>query len=184
MARALRVRSRRGSEGRRSRAVSLKRRGEKVSQGAGVRALRNVKRYFPQVKHVRDAKEPLDVHVSLGDVKNSKRKALAGCALAVACKRENSLDGAIVSRARVYLIKGDEAVRYKTGCRIEREIVSFDRGAGFEPGEYTLPVPGPTEVLDRTSHGGGQHKPNRGIRKKPHMTTQVRDFLGREHTGA
>lgn len=137
-------------------------------------ALRIVQQFFPQVKSVVDAKELIRIRVSPQDGITGKGKAHDGCALAVACKRLFHLDGAIVSTGTAYLVKGHKATRYQVPNAVSREIVSFDRGAGFAPGTYALYSPTPMG-RDR------EHAPSQGAsrkREKPrHMTTGIRAML-------
>jgi hypothetical protein len=143
-------------------------------------ALRNIHKFFPKVTKVTDASKKLIIEVVPKDEAVSLKKDHAGCALAVACKREYKLDGVIVSRTMAYLIKGDEAIRYSLPESASREIVSFDRGGGFEPGSYELNKP------DRKlgdGHGSGTgHGRAGGLTIKHRMTTNVRSVLGAKET--
>lgn len=142
-------------------------------------ALGRVQKYFPQVEVVRDAKRDLDIEVTRLDSNMAKKKAHNSCAMAVACKRKENADGVLVSRRVAYVIKGTEATRYRVPEYVTREIVSFDRGAGFHPGSYTLPAPQKYERLGMVkSHGTG--KKSRGLRKqsKTHQTYGIRTALG------
>jgi hypothetical protein len=146
-------------------------------------ALTNVQKFFPKVTRVTDATKPLEIVVTAQDDKVSRKLDHAGCAMAVACKREFKLDGAIVSRCVAYLVKGDEAVRYDVPERATREVISFDRGGGFNPGEYTLQKPeyglGERHSGDMgegvKSHSGNLHK------RFHRYTANVRTPLGSKH---
>jgi hypothetical protein len=142
------------------------------------KALHNVRKFFPKVTRVTDATKGLEIEVTKQDDKISRRNDHAGCAMAVACKRELKLDGVIISRSVAYLVKGDEAVRYYVPESASREIVSFDRGGGFEPGTYGLTKPG---YKLGHSHGlGGTSKDANGSMAKRfhHLTNNVRTVLG------
>jgi hypothetical protein len=89
-------------------------------------ALSIVQRYYPQVKTITDA------------------------------KREKDYDGAVISVAISYLIRGDRAMRYRTPSSVAREIVSFDRHADFTPGRYALAVP--TAYHHKLLAPNGTHK--------------------------
>jgi hypothetical protein len=141
-------------------------------------ALRNVRKYFPEVTKVQDAKEPIGVIVTNADNRSAKVKNHQACAMAVACKRGRRPDGVIVSINRAYVIKGNLATRYRLTESASREVVSFDREAGFAPGEYTLMPPEPSRKLGAITGGNGQ-KTGTGkpvIRK--HVTTGIRTVLG------
>lgn len=154
---------------------------KRSQRGPGSFALKKVRKYFPNVKSVEDATKPIHVEVTPRDVSTSKRKAHAECAMAVACKRSMNLDGVIIATSRAYLIKGDEATRYNVPETVAREVVSFDRGASFEPGEYDLIPPSETDKLGHQS-GGHSSSVNKGSQRKltvhHHATKNVRAILG------
>lgn len=102
----------------------------------GKSALSVVRKYHPQVNKVVDAKKDLRIQVTAEDCKRGKVKGPSSCAMARAAMRE--YDGAIVSLATAYMIRGDVATRYMVPQSVSREIVSFDRAHKFEPGEYAL----------------------------------------------
>jgi hypothetical protein len=137
----------------------------------GVIKLGIVKQFYPGVTHVIDALQPLVLEVEKGDIRRDKRKKHRECAVAEACKRKFSLDGAIISRATAYLIKDNIATRYIVPAKINREITSFDRTGYFAPGSYALyPVP-PSHNEKRGGYAGKrtrQHilarKPIEGLR--------------------
>lgn len=104
-------------------------------------ALEVVKKFYPKVTKVVNTRKPVAVEIAAGDVKKSKMKDHKCCAMAMACKRQLPVDGVLVSSRRAYLIKGDTATRFLVPEAITREIVAFDRGAGFAPGTYTLQKP-------------------------------------------
>jgi hypothetical protein len=144
------------------------------------KALHNVRKFFPKVTRVTDAAKGLEIEVTKQDDKVSRRNDHAGCAMAVACKREYKLDGVIIARTVAYLVKGDEAIRYYVPERATREIVSFDRGGGFAPGSYALTKP--TYNLGH-SHGkapeGSRGGKTGGLAKRfHHLTDGVRTVLG------
>jgi len=144
------------------------------AQEPGKNARTRVRKFFPGVKHVVDATEPLNIEVTKGDVSTSKRKAHSECAMAVACKRAKHLDGVIIATSTAYLIKGDTATRYTVPDSVGREVVAFDRGGSFEPGEYKLIKPN-----SPLGHGGsGSHAAAAYKRSVPHVTTNVRAVLG------
>lgn len=101
-------------------------------------APRSIRKNFPQIKTVIDAKHPVTVHVIRKDCKDSISLDPNECALAKALQREFKADAAVIGLSTSYLIKGSKAIRFDTGARIAREIVSFDRNHDFEPGTYRL----------------------------------------------
>lgn len=110
-------------------------------------SLEIVRKFFPEVSKVTDARSVLHVSVTRKDSNSSTVKNHKGCAMAVACKREHALDGVVISRKRAYLVKDGKATRYELPESVSREVVSFDRNAGFAAGEYQLSVPPPSSAL-------------------------------------
>lgn len=101
--------------------------------------LNQVKRLFPQVERVVDAKESIAINVSKADNAAGRKKDSTHCALAQACKRQKIADAAIIGLAISYLVKGTTATRYKTSVSVAREITSFDRHHDFAEGRnYVL----------------------------------------------
>jgi hypothetical protein len=100
--------------------------------------------------------------------------------MAVACKRITKADGVIVAISTAYIIKGKKAYRYEVPKSVQREIVSFDRDAGFAPGEYELTPYYPCGKLGERNDRKGPHK----VTGKPiqfhHRTTGIRSTLGSE----
>lgn len=138
-------------------------------------ALSHVTKFFPDVTKVTDADEDLEVEVTSRDLKTSKKKDHAGCALAVAAQTHiKKCTGAVVSASTAYIIKGTEATRYLIPERARKEIVSFDRGATFEPGDYTLKAP---KQSSRLGHMTGSHGPRVGRRRIQRKTMGIRERI-------
>ncbi len=113
-------------------------------------ALNRVRRHFPQVNTVSDAKKSIQVCVKKEDSKSGRKKDPQNCALARACTRSKIADGAIIGISFSYLVKGTHATRYKTSETVGREITSFDRHQDFAAGaNYTLSKVGPSASLNR-----------------------------------
>lgn len=144
-------------------------------------ALGVVKKFFPDVKSVEDAVKRQVVQVRANDAKLRGKKKHDECALAEACKRSFAVDGVIISRSMAYLVKGKKAVRFKLPDSVSREIVSFDRGAGFQPGVYALEAIPPSSRMDyrakRDDLRDDRDRTNKGKAKR-HITTNVRSVLG------
>ncbi len=145
-----------------------------------------VKKFFPNVKKVIDAKENSFIEVTAKDASSKAVRDHGACVMAVACKRKLKLDGVIISRSTAYLIKDGQATRYKLPESVSREIVSFDRGAGFEVGQYQLDKVRPSQELGARQERAadpreGSHASN-GKKKKSgkfkHVTTNIRSVLG------
>lgn len=121
-----------------------------------------------------DAKRPLTLHVLKSDVAKADVKEPAGCAVARACRRELHVEEARIHLGRVYLRsnKGNWT-RYITPKSMRAEIIAFDRGGTFEPGEFVLHVPQPTKQLGKST-GGGKNTKHPKKRRPPHVVTNVR----------
>jgi hypothetical protein len=142
-------------------------------------ALEIVQKYFPEVTKVVDAKESITIEVTDKDNKSAFVRNHKACAMAVACKKKEHADGVIVSISKAYVIKGSTATRYTVPEHATREIVSFDRSAGFSPGEYKLLAPTFNKKLG--SHTGAKSV-NTGkggkIKRHPQKTVGIRTVLG------
>jgi hypothetical protein len=122
-----------------------------------------------------DAKRPITITITKSDVDKADVKEPAGCAVARACRRDLHAIEARVHLARVYVRtnKGNWT-RYMTPRSMRSEIVAFDRGGQFEPGEFTLSAPSATKVLGKR-RGGSKPFVKRGKKRKPpHVITNVR----------
>lgn len=145
------------------------------------KAPRSIRRAFPQVEQVIDAKSPVIVHVTDKDCKNAEPLNPAECAMARAAKREFKVDAAVIGLSSSYLIKGKKAIRFNTGEAIAREIVSFDRHSDFQPGTYTLVPKSRTDSFKYHKEYDKKRVDNRGKRshqpkRKYHHTAKIREF--------
>jgi hypothetical protein len=142
-------------------------------------SLNIVQKFYPEVTSVTDAKRNIRVEVTKRDSNSATVKNHKGCAMAVACKRKFNATGVIISRASAYLVTGDKAVRYAVPASVSREVISFDRGAGFEEGEYQLSKPAKIPVHHgvKTGKGKGHQGGSDADRKFHHETTNVRTAL-------
>jgi len=143
-------------------------------------ALQLVQKFFPEVESVVDAKKNVDIEVTNADDRVAAKKSHKTCAMAVACKRKFKLDGVVISVNRAYLVKGKKAERFELPPSVSREVVSFDRGGGFEPGEYQLSKVAPDKRLGKKHYAktGNGHTGGDGERKVIHRTGGIRTALG------
>lgn len=89
-----------------------------------------------------DAKKPLTLHITTGDVKKGGTKNPSSCAAAQACMKLPGVSQARVHIATTYIKVHDKWLRFRTPNSLRSEIIAFDKGGKFEPGEYTLaPMP-------------------------------------------
>ena len=149
--------------------------------GIGRIALGVVRKFAPKVTKVTDADSDLMVNVTKNDEKSSRRKDHGDCAMAVAVKRQENATHVIISSSTAYVIKGKEAIRYKVPEAVSREVVSFDRGSSFEPGDYKL------KAMPKSGRLGHYHDPDTRSENRPktgglakrfiHHTADVRESL-------
>lgn len=123
-----------------------------------------------------DAAEDVSIVINKRDVSESKKKDPGNCAAALAGRRELNTD-VRVYMTRVYV--KDKAkkqwVRFITPMSIQKEIVSFDRGSNFEPGEYQFKAPSPSASLGYVYKGTGSGPKTGAPKKRPvHTTANVR----------
>lgn len=129
---------------------------------------------------VKDAKKEIHVTISPRDVKAGSLKNATMCAAAQALVRTGVCEQARVHVNRTYIKKGDKWLRFKTPPALQKEIVAFDRGGSFEPGEYKLlPLPPSDNTAARKKRAfiAPKHPPIKGRvvkKRKPHITTGVR----------
>lgn len=144
-----------------------------------------VKEKFPNVKKVVDANKEITIHVTSKDTQSAKVKQHRECAMAVACKRQlDNCTGAMISLKSAYIVKNEVAYRFIVPESVSREIVSFDRKAGFSAGEYKLQPPSP--ALKLGSRSGRKYTESRQHKKTgngmshrfQHCTDDVRSKLG------
>jgi hypothetical protein len=152
------------------------------------RALYIVKQFFPKVTKVNDASADLAIEVTKQDNKDSRVRDHNECAMAIACRRKFHADGVIISIDRAYIVKGNVATRYTLPESVRREIVSFDREAGFREGEYRLKAVARSVQLgewrgEKTSDSSKSH--SGGIKKRfTHITEGIRTALGSKNAPA
>lgn len=90
-------------------------------------------------KRVVDATKPVTITITTRDVANGDNKNPSSCAAARAAKHSIAeCIGARVHIGRVYIEQDKKWVRYNTPDSLKQEIIAFDRGGTFAPGEYTL----------------------------------------------
>jgi hypothetical protein len=129
---------------------------------------------------VKDADEKVVVHITKDDVRKGSLKKSNSCAAAQALCREGHCDEARVHFSRAYLRKGKKWTRYVVNKALRSEVLAFDRGGVFEPGEYILAPVQPTVRLDapakrpRGIDDGSQPKRGNRTKRPYHVVTGVR----------
>lgn len=141
-------------------------------------SLSMVRRYFPSVTMVIDAEKPAVIEVTAWDNSHSDVKSHRTCALALACKRYFHASGVIIGLTTSWIIMDKVAIRYRNTPSVSREITSFDRKAGFDPGFYPLAAVTPSNKLGLER----SYDPDRRAKRKEkgtfrHFTRNVRTSL-------
>lgn len=144
-----------------------------------------VQQFFPDVKEVHDADESILLKVEKKDSEAAKLRDHNHCAMAMACKRFFKARGIIIAIGTAYVIKGEGAIRYLLPESVRREIVSFDRKAGFSEGTYKLSAPWKSQRLGARAERKNPVGPKRENAKEKvnnfrHWTEGIRAVLGRK----
>jgi len=145
-------------------------------------------------KRVVDAKKSLILEVTGDDIKHSNPLDPAGCAAAVAVMRQEGVAHAYVHLSKVYIEQPRYWIRYESPRALRQEVVVFDRKGEFEPNEFKLNAPPPSQTREaRQAYyrlqvpGGKTALPRKstwktykgkghiaGNRPRQHVTTKVR----------
>lgn len=135
-------------------------------------------------KPVVDAARAVTLHISAMDTKKGGVKDPGACAAALAAMREipNCTAARIhLGRAYIFNEKKKHWIRFKTPEALRGEIIAFDRGGSFEPGEYKLAPMSPSDLKPKpktfTSSNVGRDTPRPTKTKNPrklHVVKGVR----------
>lgn len=110
-------------------------------------------------KPVVDADEPVTVHITSDDCARGSKKDPERCAVALALKRVTKCDESRVHLGCTYLRFGSKWLRYATPPSLKAEIISFDRGGGFYPGDFRLhPMPAALRLKPANQKPGPKRK--------------------------
>lgn len=139
-------------------------------------------------KPVVNAKKSVTLHISAADTKKGNVKDPGACAAALAAMREvPNCVAARIHIGRAYLLSGTDNKwrRYKTPESLRGEVIAFDRGGKFEPGEYTLRPMSPSDLKPKTdpalvqrsetNRRGPKNSPSKTPRKF-HVVRGVRQY--------
>lgn len=129
-------------------------------------------------KPIINAKRGAKLTITAADIKNADVKVPDSCAVARACRRELHAKEVRVHLGRVYVRTNDgNWTRYITPDAMRSEIIAFDRGGAFAPGEYNLRAPGPTRLTGKAQGSLKNKTRSKKLQKKrakPHIVTDVR----------
>lgn len=127
-------------------------------------------------KAIHDATRPQTIIITKDDVKKGATKDPGGCAAALACCRDLRASEARIHLTKTYVKIRNRWHRFRTPQSLQKEIVAFDRGGSFEPGEYVL-QPILKSEMARRGRAHSLDAPKRGRPGKHrirHVTTGVR----------
>lgn len=135
-------------------------------------------------KKVEDARHKIILTITKRDCINGNTRDPGGCAAARALLREvPKCTKARVHLGRIYVDVGAKWLRYKTPQTIRQEIIAFDRGAEFSPGDYTVsPLCASERAGERAKRALSVSKHVRGAQpkvRKYHKVSGVRHHLAR-----
>lgn len=121
-----------------------------------------------------DAKRPLKVEVKASDVAKADLKKPNSCAVAQACYRATHAHEVRVHLGRVYVrTNNTNWQRFVTPKDMRTEIIAFDRGGEFEPGEFLLNVPPPSKKVTGKRQGGASQNARPRKKGKPRKSPVV-----------
>jgi hypothetical protein len=110
-------------------------------------------------KPVVDADQSVVIQITQQDCERASKKNPAMCAAALALKRTTGCDECRVHIGCTYLRFGKKWLRYATPASLRAEIISFDRGGGFYPGDFRLyPMPASNRLKPIRQKVGGKRK--------------------------
>lgn len=126
-----------------------------------------------------DGKRPLKLKITANDCRKGDPKDPSSCAIARACRRELHVAEARVHLSRVYIrATGAKSwTRYNTPAALRQEIIAFDRGGSFAPGEHIIPIVIPSKKLTgkrQGGPGGGKKSAHPRKRRAYHKVADVR----------
>lgn len=122
---------------------------------------------------VKDARKSVILHVTTGDIRKAKVKDPSACAAALACKRDLGAKEAQIHKSRTYLRFNGHWTRYLTPASLQAEIVAFDRGGRFEPGEHRLTKMAPSRPFNKKT---GPRKTKGKLRGSYHRVANIRSI--------
>ena len=118
-------------------------------------------------KKVVDARKPVTINSTPRDVATGDNKNPSACAAARAAR--HSIPECISARVhigRVYIEQKDKWVRFNTPDSLRAEIIAFDRGGSFQPGEYVLRPISANETTEGRARARGEKNRNQPDRNK------------------
>lgn len=129
---------------------------------------------------IRNATKPVTIRITPNDATHGAKKDPGACAAALAAKRDvPECTEARIHISTSYVKVRDTWYRFRTPEALRTEIIGFDRGAKFTPGEYRLTPIQPSHRASGKRQGGSSRPPpktrQRRSRAAPHQVTGVRN---------
>lgn len=126
---------------------------------------------------VRDSSRHMVITVLPEDLRGARRKNPECCAFARACKRQQKVDAVHFLKTSAWIEKDGVLTRFILPESMKREIIAFDRGGKFAPGEYQLRRPNRSRKLGtkpKKRRGGGKETKKGYKAPHTHRTAMVR----------
>ena len=124
-------------------------------------------------RQIKDATRKLTLEITKRDISSSKRRSPEACAAAHCILRMEGVQAAQVHKTRTYIKIRGQWVRYMTPGSLRTELVAFDRGGRFEPGEHIL-LPVPVYERPTGKRQGSANDKRKGGRRSYHIIEGVR----------
>jgi hypothetical protein len=128
-----------------------------------------------------NARRPIIVTVKPRDISRGRTEQAASCAAAKAAMSSipNCVE-ARIHRSRVYIKRRDRDVweRYQTGGALRDQLMIFDRGGRFQPGEYELLPPVKARARTRGTKNRNRKRTHVRRARKLHVAEGVRPRMG------
>jgi hypothetical protein len=130
-----------------------------------------------------DADKAVVLEITQADCERGSKKDPTRCAAALALKRVTGCDEARVHIGCTYLRFGNKWLRYGTPPSLKAEIISFDRGGGFYPGDFRLhPMPAASRLKPASQRTSPRSKRTPMMKFVSTSRTDYSSLLGLEES--
>ncbi len=122
-----------------------------------------------------DARKAVKITITADDVKRASRKKPNTCAIARTCLREPGVKEVRIHLTRAYMRTNTKNwVKFLVPRVLRSEIIAFDRGGRFAPGEYKLYKVNPAQRIGRKMSADTPKTGRKRKRAKMHFISDVR----------
>jgi hypothetical protein len=118
---------------------------------------------------VKDATKKIVLTITKQDVRSGAKKDSNSCAAAKALCRQEQCEAAKVHFSRAYVKKSGKWIRFFVPPALRNEVLAFDRGGEFAPGEYVLT---PVQPTVRLGANKTPRDPARNLKSNPRRGTR------------